>query len=54
MPMKTELTDIQRQALGRLDIEKLNAMQLAALEQCRRSDSMVMLSQLTNVFHQET
>ena len=44
MPMKTELTDIQRQALGRLDIEKLNAMQLAALEQCRRSDSMVLLS----------
>lgn len=42
--MKTELTDIQRQALGRLDIEKLNAMQLAALEQCRRSDSMVLLS----------
>ena len=44
MSMKTGLSDIQCQALGRLDIEKLNAMQLAALELCRKSGSMVLLS----------
>ena len=44
MPMKTGLSDIQCQALRRLDIEKLNAMQLAALELCRKSGSMVLLS----------
>lgn len=42
--MNMKLNEIQRNALNRLNIENLNPMQHAAIEHCRRNDSMVLLS----------
>lgn len=42
--MSAELNEMQRNALGRLNIERLNDMQSAALEYCRGNSSMVLLS----------
>lgn len=42
--MSAKLNEMQRNALGRLDIERLNDMQSAALEHCCQNDSMVLLS----------
>ena len=44
MQMSAELNEMQRNALGRLNIERLNDMQSAALEYCRGNSSMVLLS----------
>ena len=44
MQMSAKLNEMQRNALGRLNIERLNEMQSAALEHCCRNDSMVLLS----------
>ena len=44
MQMSAELNDMQRNALRRLDIERLNDMQSAAIEHCRGNSSMVLLS----------
>ena len=42
--MSAKLNEMQRNALGRLDIERLNDMQSAALEHCRNNGDMVLLS----------
>lgn len=42
--MSAKLNEMLRNALGRLDVERLNDMQSAALEHCRQNDSMVLLS----------
>lgn len=42
--MNMKLNEIQRNALNSLNIENLNPMQQAAIEHCRRNDSMVLLS----------
>lgn len=42
--MSAKLNEMQRNALGRLNIERLNDMQSAALEHCRGNSSMVLLS----------
>ena len=42
--MSVNLNEMQRNALGRLNIERLNDMQSAALEHCRGNSSMVLLS----------
>lgn len=44
MQMSAKLNEIQRNALSRLDIERLNDMQSAAIGHCRKNDSMVLLS----------
>ena len=44
MQMSAELNELQRNALRRLDIERLNDMQSAAIEHCRGNSSMVLLS----------
>ena len=44
MQMSAELNEMQRNALRRLDIERLNDMQSAAIEHCRGNSSMVLLS----------
>lgn len=44
MQMSAKLNEMQRNALGRLDIERLNDMQSAALEHCRSNGDMVLLS----------
>lgn len=44
MQMSTELNDIQRSALARLDIRELNAMQQASIVHCRVNGDMVLLS----------
>lgn len=38
------LSRVQQMALGKLNIDSLNEMQSAAVEHCRKSDSMVLLS----------
>ena len=38
------LSRVQQIALGKLNIDSLNEMQNAAVEHCRKSDSMVLLS----------
>jgi len=42
--MSANLNEMQRNALGRLNIERLNDMQSAAIEHCRGNSSMVLLS----------
>ena len=42
--MKGILNEMQCNALHKLDIGELNAMQLAAVEHCRKNESMVLLS----------
>ena len=42
--MSVNLNEMQRNALGRLNIERLNDMQSAALEHCRGNSSMVLLA----------
>lgn len=42
--MSAKLNEMQRNALRRLDIERLNDMQSAAIEHCRGNSSMVLLS----------
>lgn len=42
--MSAKLNEMQRNALGRLNIERLNDMQSAAIEHCRGNSSMVLLS----------
>ena len=42
--MNTELNDIQRNALERLGIRELNAMQVASIAHCRANGDMVLLS----------
>ena len=44
MQMSAKLNEMQRNALGRLNIERLNDMQSAAIEHCRGNSSMVLLS----------
>jgi len=44
MQMSANLNEMQRNALGRLNIERLNDMQSAAIEHCRGNSSMVLLS----------
>ena len=44
MQMSVNLNEMQRNALGRLNIERLNDMQSAALEHCRGNSSMVLLA----------
>ena len=44
MQMSAKLNEMQRNALRRLDIERLNDMQSAAIEHCRGNSSMVLLS----------
>ena len=44
MQIDMKLNEMQRLALGRLNITELNPMQSAALEHCRENDSMVLLS----------
>ena len=44
MQMNTELNDIQRNALERLGIRELNAMQVASIAHCRANGDMVLLS----------
>lgn len=42
--MSAKLNEIQRNALSRLDIERLNDMQFAAVDHCRKNENMVLLS----------
>ena len=42
--MNEILNSVQQAALNRLEIKSLNTMQVAALEHCRKNDSMVLLS----------
>ena len=42
--MSVNLNEMQRNALGRLNLERLNDMQSAALEHCRGNSSMVLLA----------
>ena len=44
MQMSAKLNEIQRNALSRLDIERLNDMQFAAVDHCRKNENMVLLS----------
>lgn len=44
MQMDIQLKRLQQNALQKLNIDRLNPMQQAAVEHCRKSDSMVLLS----------